>query len=668
MSDPNWTILRSATDYKRMPWKNGGGETVEIAVFPSGATVADFDWRVSMATVASDGPFSSFPGIDRTLSILSGDGMALDIEGRSPVRLTGADAPLPFPADAPTSATLLGGTITDLNVMTRRGTFSHTVARLQLSGSARLRSDATVTLILCHQGDVTLTVGDREVRLSALDSAIAATPGDIHLSSAAPAELFVVEIRACEAKHGGATELSAAFLEQIRAIVGEANLKTGDAIANIDYGVTAGNLGTTAVALPASTQEVAAIVKACAAHGVAIVTHGGRTGLVGGGLSTPGELVLSTARLNRIERLSPVERVAVVEAGVTLQALQTAAAEHRLEPGIDLPSRGSATIGGMVSTNAGGITAFRYGVMRHRVLGMEAVLPDGSIYSDLTRVVKNSAGYDLKHLFIGAEGTLGIVTRIAVKLEPLPAATATVLFGLPSVEAALDTARFAFDVRSGHLRAAEAIWNSYFRLTAGHHQWSATDYAPDHPINLLISLGGADEEQLQVELERLYEQVVEKYPETSAVVATSGAQEADLWRLREDTDLIYRKHPAAPSYDVSVPLSEIGAYATRCVAELKAIDPALDPYLFGHLADGNLHLVLNAAGADMTPEKLAAVEAVLYRDIVAIGGSFSAEHGIGAKRVHSLRDTADPVKLALMRQIKADLDTAAILNPGKVID
>ncbi|PTM93625.1 HutD family protein [Mycoplana dimorpha] len=666
MAKPELTILRSATDYKRMPWKNGGGETVEIAVFPAGATIADFDWRVSMATVASDGPFSAFPGIDRTLSILSGDGMALDIDGRPPVRLTGDDAPLPFPADAPTSATLLGGTITDLNVMTRRGAFSHTVTRLKVSEPAPLNSDATVTLILCHKGDVTLTVGDRDVRLSTLDSAIAAAPGDILLSSAAPAELFVVEIRACEAKRS-ATELSAAFLDELRAIVGEPNLKTGDAVANIDYGVTAGNLGTTAVALPGSTKEVAAVVKACAAHGVAIVTHGGRTGLVGGGLSTPGELVLSTAHLNRIERLSPVERVAVVEAGVTLQALQTAAAEHRLEPGIDLPSRGSATIGGMVSTNAGGITAFRYGVMRHRVLGMEAVLPDGSIYSDLTRVVKNSAGYDLKHLFIGAEGTLGIVTRIAVKLEPMPAATATVLFGLPSVEAALDTARFAFDVRSGHLRAAEAIWNSYFRLTAGHHQWSATDFAPDHPINLLISLGGADEEQLQVELERLYEQVVEKYPETSAVVATSGAQEADLWRLREDTDLIYRKHPAAPSYDVSVPLSEIDAYASRCVAELKAIDPALEPYLFGHLADGNLHLVLNAAGADVTREKLAAVEAVLYRDIVAIGGSFSAEHGIGSKRVHSLRDTADPVKLALMRQIKADLDTAAILNPGKVL-
>ncbi|WP_341487287.1 FAD-binding oxidoreductase [Pararhizobium sp. A13] len=464
------------------------------------------------------------------------------------------------------------------------------------------------------------------------------------------------------------TDLSTVFLDRIRAIVGASNLKEGQAIANLDYGVAAGNFGATAVVLPASTEEVAAIVNAGTKYGVSIVTHGGRTGLVGGGLSSPGQLVLSTARLNRIVGLSSIERVAVVEAGVTLQSLQAAAAEHRLEPGIDLPSRGSATIGGMVSTNAGGITAFRHGVMRHRVLGMEIVLPDGSVYSDLTRVAKNSAGYDLKHLFIGAEGTLGVVTRIAVKLEPMPAATATVIFGLPSVEAALDITRLGFDVRFGHLRAAEAIWNSYFQLTAGHHRWWAADYDPNHPINLLISLGGAGEEQLQAELERIYELVIEKYPEISAVVATTQAQEEELWRLREDTDLIYRKHPAAPSYDVSVPLSEIDAYVSRCLVELNSIAPRLDPYIFGHLADGNLHIVLNAASAEMTPEETAAVETVLYRDLAAVGGSFSAEHGIGSKRVHSLRDTANPVKLALMKRIKGTVDAADLLNPGKVIE
>ncbi|CAN7668377.1 FAD-binding oxidoreductase [Pararhizobium sp. LjRoot238] len=460
--------------------------------------------------------------------------------------------------------------------------------------------------------------------------------------------------------------LSKSFLNEIVQIIGPSNLKQGDAIANLDYGVTPANFGATALAFPSSVHEVASIIRSAVAHGVSIVPQGGRTGLVGGSVSTPGQIILSTARLNQTVAIYPVERVAVVEAGVTLQSLQAAASEHNLEPGIDLPSRGSATIGGMASTNAGGISAFRYGVMRNRVLGVEAVLPDGSIYSDLTRVVKNATGYDLKQLFIGAEGTLGIVTKIAMKLEPVPAATATALFGLPSVEAALEATRLGLTVQYGHMRAAEAIWSSFFALTASEHRWSAIDYAPDYPVNLILSLGGGDEEQLQMELGRIYEELYEKYPEMCAVVATSQAQEAELWRLREDTDLIYRRHPAAPSFDVSVPLSQIDEYIARCMPELRSIDPAFDPYLFGHIADGNLHIVLNAAGADLAPEKASAVESVLYGGLTESGGSFSAEHGIGSKRIHSLRETADPVKFALMMQIKHAIDGGRILNPGKV--
>ena len=461
--------------------------------------------------------------------------------------------------------------------------------------------------------------------------------------------------------------LPPAFTAELRTIVGDGNLREGEAVASIDYGVTPENLGAGAVVLPATTAEVAAVVKCCLAHGVPIVTHGGRTGLVGGGISKPGEVVLSTARLNRIRHIFPVERVAVVEAGVTLQALQVAAAQHRLETGIDLPSRGSATIGGMASTNAGGISAFRFGVMRHRILGMEAVLADGSIYSDLTRVVKNAAGYDLKHLFIGAEGTLGVITRIAVKLEPQPLATATALFGLASVDAALETVRRGLDAEYGHLRAAEAIWNSYFHLTSGHHNWSAADYAADHPVNLLMTLGGAEETALQSELGRIYEGVIAAHPDTSAVIAFSGAQEADLWRLREDTDLIYRRHPGAPSYDVSVPLSQVTSYLERCLADLNAIDSTLDPYVFGHIADGNLHIVLNKAGIDIPFEKASAIDKAVYGTLSETGGSFSAEHGIGVKRVASLSGLSDPAKLVLMRRIKEVLDAPALLNPGKVL-
>ncbi|TPL46414.1 FAD-binding oxidoreductase [Mesorhizobium sp. B2-4-6] len=455
-------------------------------------------------------------------------------------------------------------------------------------------------------------------------------------------------------------------VDSIRGVVGAPNVRTGDDAGATDLGLNGTDCGAGIVVTPSSTEEVAAVVRICRRNEVSIVPQGGRTGLVGGSISRPGEIVLSTARMNRIDRLDPIDRVAVVGAGVTLEALQQAALEHRLEPGIDLAARGSATIGGMVSTNAGGVMAFRNGVMRHRVLGLEAVLADGSIYSDLTRVVKNSAGYDLKHLFIGAEGTLGIVTRVVVKLDPSPRATATALFGLPSVDAALQIIRTALESDVGHLRAAEAMWNSYFRLAAAAHGWSEAGVAPGQPLFLLLSLGGAREDALREDFERIYSEAMERHPEATGIIAGSRRQEDDLWRLREDTGVLYRAHPNAPSFDVSVPLSEISAYLERIIPGLAAIEPGLAPYVFGHLADGNLHIVLNRRGP-LAPHIAKAVEDVLYRQLREIGGSFSAEHGVGSKRIHSLLATADPTKLAAMERVKRALDNQSIMNPEKVL-
>lgn len=419
-------------------------------------------------------------------------------------------------------------------------------------------------------------------------------------------------------------------------------------------------------ARPASTAEVAAIVALCRLHGTSIVPEGGRTGLVGGCLSHPHQAILSLARMAEIEAIHPNERIAVVQAGIPLEVLQKALLAHGLEPGIDLPARGTATIGGMVSTNAGGIMAHRHGVMRHRVVGIEAVLADGSIYSDLTRVVKNTAGYDLKHLFIGAEGTLGIVTRVALTLEPLPKATATVLLGLQSVEACLAAIDLGLRTRNGHLRAAEGLWQSYIRLTASALGWADPDLPLDQPLYLLLSLGGEDQAELDEALGGIYQTLSERFAGVTGVAATSKQQEAALWRLREDTDQLYRAHNAAASYDVSVPLSEIGAYVERITRGLAQVGGGISPYLFGHLADGNLHIVLDRAGP--LGEKTAAqVEAILYATLRSIGGSFSAEHGIGSKRIGSLVATADPAKLAAMARVKEALDPEFLLNPGKVL-
>ncbi|MGV8806083.1 MAG: FAD-binding oxidoreductase [Polaromonas sp.] len=460
--------------------------------------------------------------------------------------------------------------------------------------------------------------------------------------------------------------MQAEFLGALRALVGSAQVRTGAEVQAMNPGWHPDNLAAGVVVLPASTAEVAAVVRLCAQHRVPIVPQGGRTGLVGGAISHPGEVIVSLARMQAIERLDPVSRIAVVQGGATLEALQQAAALERLEPGIDIPARGSATIAGMVSTNAGGIMAFRNGVMRHRVLGLEAVLADGSIYSDLTQVVKNSAGYDLKHLLIGAEGTLGIVTRVVIKLDPVPAASATALLGLPSVAATLQVIRWALDIDAGHLRAAEALWQDYIRLTAEGLQWREPGMELDQPIYLLLSLGGSQEAALQEAFEGLFEQVLEQFPDATGIVASSARQERELWRLREDTDFMYRAHPGAPSYDVSVPLSRLADYVEQVQRGLTAIDPALRPYLFGHLADGNVHIVLNRPGP-LASELSAQIEAVLYAPLRALGGSFSAEHGVGSKRIAAMFDTLDPVKLATMAHIKQLLDPHKLLNPGKVL-
>jgi FAD/FMN-containing dehydrogenase len=456
-----------------------------------------------------------------------------------------------------------------------------------------------------------------------------------------------------------------AMLSGLTGIVGSANIRLGARVLALDPGAHPDNLKAGIVVTPGSLQEVAEMVAFCNRKKIAIVPHGGRTGLVGGAISRPGQIVLSTARLNRIERLDLSERVAVVEAGVTLSALQEACMAHRLEPGIDLAARGSATIGGMVSTNAGGVMAFRNGVMRHRILGLEAVLADGTVYRDLTRIIKNSAGYDLKHLFIGSEGSLGIVTKVAIKLEPVPKATATALFGLPSVAALLSAIQAALD-EAATLRAAEAMWQSFMDLNVRGQGFLQTNFDFTHPVYLLLMFGGQEEAALHGAFERLFLHLSAADPRVSAIVAASAAQEQAIWRLREDTDAIYRAYPEAPSYDVSVPLSEIDSYIDRLFARLKAIDASLSPFVFGHLADGNLHIALNRAGP--LPDALSGcIEAALYDGLTQAGGSISAEHGIGTKRIAALQGTADPAKLKMMAALKSLLDPQGILNPGKVV-
>lgn len=464
--------------------------------------------------------------------------------------------------------------------------------------------------------------------------------------------------------------LSTAFIDALCALLGPAHVAAGESDGVGDGGSKLHPREAGAVVYPATTDEVADVVRLCAQYRVAVLPKSGRSGRGSAGVSQPGEVVLSLSRMNHIEAIDPQARVAVVGAGCTLAALQEAAAALQLEPGIDLAARGSATLGGMVSANTGGVMAFRNGVMRHRVLGLEAVLPDSSVFQDLTWAGKKTAGTELRHLFIGAEGTLGVITRIVLKLDPLPQVTNTVLLGLPSVEATLDVIGRALQMEVGHVRAAEALWQGLMRLNAQALHWSDAAMPLDQPLYLLLKIGGARHDALQTGLEQLVADTRLRYPSTTDIIASSAPQEAALWHLREATDIVYRAHPHAPSFEVSVPLWNIPAYVARIQAELAALDPNLQPYLFGHLADGNLHIILNERGP-LASARARVVEHVLYRNLQALGGSFSAEHGVCVKRLGALNetpdDTKDDSKRALLEKIKKLLDATGVKNRGNLI-
>ena len=460
--------------------------------------------------------------------------------------------------------------------------------------------------------------------------------------------------------------MPATLLPSLRALLPTATIWDAAELAARDPGFDARNFGASALVRPRNVEGVAGLVKFCAERGVSLVPQGGRTGLAGGAATSSGQIICDLGGLAQIEEIDPFARVAIVQAGVTLGALQEAAAAHGLDPGIDLAARGSATIGGMVSTNAGGIMAFRNGTMRHRVLGLEAVLPDGRVFSDLTRVLKTSAGYDLKHLFIGAEGTLGIVTRVAVRLDPVAGASATALVGVPDAASAQRIVRHFLGSTSARLSAAEILWRNFASLMQRGLGYAPGQLPLDAPCLLVLGLGADSIEAARAALEDGLAAIWDEAGILDGLVASSEAQAAQMWRLREETVEIERAHPMAPSFDVSVPGGGLDAYVARIEAGLKRIDAAYAPYVYGHLADGNLHISINCDGP-VPHERHAAIEDVLYDGLREAGGSFSAEHGVGLEKREAYERHADPVKRDLAKAIKALIDPGNVMNPGKIV-
>lgn len=424
-----------------------------------------------------------------------------------------------------------------------------------------------------------------------------------------------------------------------------------------------GPLGTPlAIARPGNTAEVAAVLRIAAAHGVPVSAWGGKTGLVDGAYAD-GILALSLDRMAAVETVDTQASTMVVQAGCVLQAACEAAEAAGLFLPLDLGARGSATIGGVISTNAGGNRVLRYGMMREMVLGLEAVLADGRVVSAMKPLIKNNTGYDLKQIFIGSEGTLGVVTRAVLRLRPLPATQCTALLGVGEFAALPRLLRLVEGRLAGTLSAFEVMWPAFYELVTTPPAAGRPILPHGHAFYVLVEAMGADEALDAARFEAVLGAAMEDGLVVDAVVAKSRAESVRIWALRDDVAQLARNYPIF-TFDVSLRIADMEDYVAEVRAALAARWPASSLVVFGHLGDGNLHLVAGVGDAQARH----AVEEIVYGPLGRRNGSISAEHGIGLQKREYLHYSRSAEELGMMRAIKKALDPAGILNRGKVIE
>lgn len=428
-----------------------------------------------------------------------------------------------------------------------------------------------------------------------------------------------------------------------------------------------------AVVRPGSTAEVAAVVRACAAAGTAIVPQGGNTGLVGGGVPDDSgqQVLLSLQRLNRIRAIDKANLTLTAEAGCVLQSLQAAAAEQGLLLPLSLAAEGSCTIGGNLATNAGGTQVLRWGNTRELCLGLEVVTATGEVWDGLSGLRKDNTGYDLRDLFIGSEGTLGIITAATIKLAPQPAATTTALAACATLEDCVALLALARGRLGAGLTGFE-VMNAFSLELVARHFPALPRPLPGAAWTVLLEQSDTEgEQQARTRFEALLEAALDAGHVHDAAVAESLAQSRALWHLRESIPLAQAEEGLNIKHDISVPVSRIPAFVAQCDAALQTRWPGVRLVDFGHLGDGNLHYNVQAPagedGARFMAEHEHAVNTVVFDCVAEHGGSFSAEHGIGALKREELAARKHPVALKLMRSIKAALDPQGLLNPGRVL-
>ncbi len=421
---------------------------------------------------------------------------------------------------------------------------------------------------------------------------------------------------------------------------------------------------------PGSVAEVSAILKLANETATPIVPQGGNTGLVGGQIPHHNEIVLSLNRLDRIREVDPTSYTITCEAGVTLQrAREAAAAVDRLYPQL-LPSEGTCTIGGNLATNAGGTAAIAHGIARAHALGLEVVLADGRVLNDLNKLKKDNTGYDLKNLFIGAEGTLGVITAAVLRLVPRPRSVETAFAGVASAEAALELLGIAQERTGGDVTSFEIMTRAGIELVLRHAQGCRDPLASPHAWYVLMELSSQQREGLRALLEAVLAEGMERGLVLDATIAESIEQGKAFWRVREMFGEVQRYAGGSIKHDISVPVAAVPAFIREADAAVTALIPGARPLPFGHLGDGNIHYNVNQpVGADKGEflKRWDEVNAAVFAVVKKYGGSISAEHGVGVMKRDLLPSVKDPVALDLMRSLKRMLDPKGILNPGKVL-
>jgi FAD/FMN-containing dehydrogenase len=462
------------------------------------------------------------------------------------------------------------------------------------------------------------------------------------------------------------TYLSSELKARLQSILGPAGFLTGDAIQPRNYRDWMGSRAIRPAMLlrPASTREVSELLKACHEWGQPVAPQGGLTGLVSAAAPLEGELALSLERMKRIEEIDRFTSTMTVEAGVELQTIQERAESQGLLFPLDLGARGSCTIGGNLSTNAGGNRVIRYGMARALTLGVEAVLADGTVVNGLNKLRKNNSGYDLNQLFIGSEGTLGVITRAVLKLQPNPRSQTVALCGAASFDQVAELLLYCQQHLAGDLTAFEVLWDNTYQLIATHLPEVQLPLQPQYGFYVLVEAMGSEPARDRELFVSTLNQALESGLVADCVIADTEKQIEGIWRVRDAAAEVITGAGFMHAYDVSLNVGDMGYFGDEVARRLTDQWPATVVGLFGHVGDGNVHIVVNV-GPD-TRQAHRQIDEVIYGLVQELQGSISAEHGIGMMKKPFLGFSRSEEEIALMRTLKQSLDPKGILSPGRI--